>query len=349
MIKPSHIERTANEPRDPSLRTLTISCITEVTPTIRLLRLDIPPNDSIKFLPGQWVDLYPPADANAAKPGGFTITSSPTLAQPSTSSSSPHPNATTTTTRTRSPDDRGGNRGQQNVQVQHGGYIELAIQASPPNPAAAYLFRPLCELLYSHVQVRIGGSFTFPPPSLSDHANPSLRKIVFVAGGMGINPLMSMLSWLGEQVVADDDGGGFDIEEVRVLYSVKDPARRTNDDNGHGVVRKGAEILFLERIAELFRGSRRLRGGLQLFLTGSNGDTSGDGGDVVRCADGVEVPFLCRRVAVRDVEEAVGCDKDDAVVYVCGVPAMTDEFVQALVSPDGFGMDQKRILFEKWW
>ncbi|KAK4242249.1 oxidoreductase NAD-binding domain-containing protein 1 [Achaetomium macrosporum] len=339
MTKQSHIERTANEPRDPSLHTITISCITEVTPTIRLFRLDISPNDSIKFLPGQWVDLYPPANANVPKPGGFTITSSPSLAQPS--SSPPHHPATILA---RSPD----GSGNQAQHVQHG-YIELAIQASPLNPAAAYLFRPTPQLLHTQVRVRIGGSFTFPPPSLSEHVNASLRKVVFVAGGMGINPLMSMLSWLGEQ----GDDGRFDAE-VRVLYSVKDP-RGMNSSNGNdnvdgdGVVREGREILFLERIVELFKAPTRLKGGLRLFLTGSEGDRSGNDKNVVKCADGVEVPFMRRRMAVKDVEEALGCDKEDAVAYVCGVPAMTDEFVQALVSPGGFGMDEKRVLFEKWW
>jgi NAD(P)H-flavin reductase len=297
------------------------------------------------------VDLYPPAGAHVLKPGGFTITSSPTLAQ---QLSPPNP---TTTIQARSPpaEEESGTPGQQ----QHGcGYIELAIQASPLNPAAAYLFRPTAELLRTEVQVRIGGSFTFPPPPSSLNTPTLLRKkmkIVFVAGGMGINPLMSMLSWLGEQ--ANDDVE----QEVWVLYSVKDPAARMRSGGGGGsssssthgvVVRKGEEILFLERIAELFSGgSRRLKGGLRLFLTGSSGDKSSsrNGGDVVKCADGTEVPFLRRRMTVKDVEDAVGSDKEDAVVYVCGMPAMTDEFVQALVCPDGFGMDQKRVLFEKWW
>lgn len=39
------------------------------------------------------------------------------------------------------------------------------------------------------------------------------------------------------------------------------------------------------------------------------------------------------------------------MVYVCGVPGMTDEFVRALVAPapGGFGMEERRVLFEKWW
>ncbi len=146
---------------------------------------------------------------------------------------------------------------------------------------------------------------------------------------MGINPLVSMLSYIGEQ-------SGLGVE-VRVLYGVKDP----------GVCEgEGERVLFLERMAGLFE-SGRVKGGLRLFLTGGGDPTVS--GDVVRCSSGVEVPFARRRITLGDVEEAVGGDKEASVVYVCGVPSMTDEFVEALVSPEGFGMEKRRVLFEKWW
>jgi hypothetical protein len=110
-------------------------------------------------------------------------------------------------------------------------------------------------------------------------------------------------------------------------------------------------VLFLERIVGLFE-SGRIKGGLRLFLTGGGtaGDGEGEGGKgVVTCSGGVDVPFLRRRMTVGDVEDAVGRDKEAALVYVCGVPGMTDEFVDALVSPEGFGMERGRVLFEKWW
>jgi hypothetical protein len=110
---------------------------------------------------------------------------------------------------------------------------------------------------------------------------------------------------------------------------------------------------------------------VQLFVTGERGGPfvsaavaannaarSASAGEVeggwwglgVEGGDGeVRVPCLRRRMTVEDVEEAVGEEKDTAVVYVCGVPGMTDEFVRALVAPKGFGMDPKRVLFEKWW
>jgi ferredoxin-NADP reductase len=196
----------------------------------------------------------------------------------------------------------------------------------------------------------------FPPPAAA-LAPPPLRKAVFVAGGMGINPLMSMLSFIGEQ---RDRWAGL---EVRVLYSVRDPRHVLRndsrvgggggDDDGERRV-EASEILFLERIVGLFE-SGSVKGGLRLFLTGGtapssvqDGNTRGEK-DVVRCNNGAKVPFLRRRMSVSDVEQAVGEDKEAAVVYICGVPLMTDQFVEALVSPAGLGMQQKRVLFEKWW
>lgn len=227
-------------------------------------------------------------------------------------------------------------------------YIELAIQASPLNPAAAYLFLPASQLLHAPVRVRIGGSFVFPPlPSPSQSRADDLaaaRKVVFVAGGMGINPLMSMLSFIGEQ----ESGGGRDGLEVEVLHSVKDPGA---SDGSSMEARNGAGVLFLERIVGLFE-SGRVKGKLRLFLTGGGAAADGDGGgekDVLTCGGGVDVPFLRRRVTVGDVEEALGGEKEAALVYVCGVPSMTDEFVDALVSPGGVGMERGRVLFEKWW
>ncbi len=185
----------------------------------------------------------------------------------------------------------------------------------------------------------------FPPPiaqSRSGGGGGGLKKVVLVAGGMGINPLMSMLSFIGEQGAGPN---GLDGVEVRMLYTVHEPFGI--DGGGGAGAREGAEILFLERIVGLFE-SGRVKGKLGLFLTGG-GERGGVEKQTVSCSGSVEVPFLRRRVTVGDVEEAVGDDKEAVAVYVCGVPSMTDEFVESLTSPHGLGMDPARVLFEKWW
>jgi NAD(P)H-flavin reductase len=143
---------------------------------------------------------------------------------------------------------------------------------------------------------------------------------------MGINPLMSMLSWIAEQQQQQHLN-----LEVQLLYGVRDPGSRY-------------DILFLERIRGVFEAGL-VRGAVRLFLTTSGEGTEGSG-------EGERgVPVVRRRMTVRDVKEAVGEDKEGALVYVCGVPGMTDEFVRGLVAPapEGVGMDERRVLFEKWW
>jgi len=62
-------------------------------------------------------------------------------------------------------------------------YIDLAVQESPQNPAAAWLFQPKPKILGSLLKVRVGGSFVWPPPGIL----PSqVKRLVFVAGGVGI-------------------------------------------------------------------------------------------------------------------------------------------------------------------
>ncbi len=108
----------------------------------------------MQFRPGQWLDVHIPGVSHA---GGFTITSTPKDAEPSIDLT---------------PKD---------------GYMELAIQKSSQNPPAAWLWRPVAEILGSDLLVRVGGSFVWPPPGINEQ---SIKRVVFVAGGVGIKYIM---------------------------------------------------------------------------------------------------------------------------------------------------------------
>ncbi|KAI0169448.1 hypothetical protein GGR52DRAFT_573517 [Hypoxylon sp. FL1284] len=295
--KVGHLERTAAEPRDKSLHTVTLAQVAEVNEQIRLFRLEL--STPLRFLPGQWLDVYVPG---VAKAGGYTITSPPSAARPS--------------------DD------------ERAGYVELAVQRST-DPPAAWLWQDADAITYAELRVRVGGAFVWPPPGVNTRS-PPLRRAVLVAGGVGVNPLASMLGSLAE-------GTSPPSFEVRVLYSLKD----------EGGSRDAGRMLFVDRIAAMFREGR-LRGGLQLFLTGGGGGAGGDGdgdGGAVSC-EGGDAPIRARRMTVDDVAAAVGdaAERRYAVVYVCGVPTMTDEFVQKLTDREqGLGMEPHRVLCEKWW
>lgn len=127
-------------------------------------------------------------------------------------------------------------------------------------------------------------------------------------------------------------------QTVDFLYSTRDPGEGRRD---------ASKILFLDRLAGIFNGGGgALKGQLGLFLTPGGG--SGTTGEE-KTNEGLGVPFKRRRITVEDIAEAVGDDKRFAVVYVCGVPAMTDEFVEKLTSPQGLGLEPHRVLYEKWW
>lgn len=271
--KTTHLERTAQEPRDEGLQSVTLSKIDQVNRRIRLFRLNLN-SGPISFTGGQWLDTYIP---NIIKPGGFTITSAPSAA-----------------TDTDSP------------------YLELAVQESPENPAAAWLWREPASILGSELHVRVGGSFVFPPTGRPPH---EIRRIVFVAGGVGINPLVSMMG-----AVRDIQWKG----DVRVLYASK------VDTSLDGV-------LFLDRIAGLITPGK-----VQFFATGNK-----DIPDIQEMEKkGVEV--IKRRFTEEDIKRAVGQDRDGVMVYVCGPPTMTDEMVDTLTHGEG-ALDKERVMMEKWW
>lgn len=269
----SHLERTAQEPRDESLLYVRLSRIDQVNKRIRLFRLQLE-SGPVRFSAGQWLDTYVPDNP---KPGGFTITSSPRAAM--------------------KPDSP---------------YFELAVQESPANPPAAWLWQPPSEILGCELQVRVGGSFVFPPAEIP---LDEIRRVVFVAGGVGINPFASMMGCIAEE--------GHELD-VRVLYSNKVPAQGLTG------------VLFLERIKTWFE-ENKISGDLKVFETSEHG----------KHEDESEFNVSKRRFTVQDVKEAVAGQEEESVVYVCGPAEMTDEIVDGLTRDDG--MDKKRVMLEKWW
>lgn len=273
-------------------------------------------------------------------------------------------------------------------------YLELAVQRSPENPPAAWLWgdhlnnsssggtaqQPGSDeaeetddadadadaasssspLIGQALRVRVGGSFVWPPPALPAATSAAIRRVVFVAGGVGVNPLVSMACHIAEQRDwagwgdrregttaagdGDDDDETMPPFEVRFLYSIRDP----------GGDREADAMLFVQRLATLF-SREKLRGKLRLFLTLPAGQSQGppQGEGVVNCNE-EDVPFVPRRITRADLEDALGpaAERRDAVVYVCGVPVMTDDFVRDLTTKEdegGMGMSPERVFCEKWW
>jgi hypothetical protein len=247
-------------------------------------------------LPGQWLDTYIP---DVPKAGGFTITSAPSAALVG-----PSP------------------------------YLELAVQESPENKPAAWLWRPVGEILGATLRVRVGGRFVFPPQAsdgggVDAPASDALKRVVFVAGGVGVNPLMSMLSYIAEG--HEQEAAALDVS---FIYASKLPASGNLSD-----------IVFLDRITRAF-GEGKVKGKVKLFTTAPGNNAISKQRQETRYINGAPVEIQPRRLTIADIKESIGgVDHEGTVVYVCGPPPMTDELVEKL----GAVMDSRRVLTERWW
>jgi hypothetical protein len=61
--------------------------------------------------------------------------------------------------------------------------VELAVQDSPSNPPAAWLWKPKEQIIGKEVNIRVGGSFVWPPTWVD---RGQVKNVVFIAGGVGI-------------------------------------------------------------------------------------------------------------------------------------------------------------------
>ncbi|KAF5877787.1 putative oxidoreductase nad-binding domain-containing protein 1 protein [Botrytis fragariae] len=351
----SHIERTATEPRDESLHNFILTQVTSINSTTRLFYLSPlhPASDSspkhLNWKPGQWIDLFLPG---IQRPGGFSIVNIPPY------QSSP------------SIDD---------LKEEKGTGIELAIQkpilklnsGGKISEQVAWLFQPSSEILGKEVAVRIGGSFTWPPSFWHEEGSKGHWKervdngnrVVFIAGGMGINPLMSMISYihaeLGENKKRGEgkkvEGKEVDDEtkrnaeekrcenlEVKFLYSTKVPASIPAEGDRRGGETEEA-ILFLDRLQEIFK--KREQWDLQLFATGSSQDTI----KLSKTTPNSNMETHHQRISNNDIDLILGTmeEKSRTIIYICGPPTMTDSMVSYIRNLPG--IDPSRVLCEKWW
>ena len=190
------------------------------------------------------------------------------------------------------------------------------------------------------MQVRVGGSFVWPPPLLSngesgveEKGEGKATRVVFIAGGVGINPLMSIVSHL-EHTAREAGKLGL---VVKFFYTTRDPGPHTNP----------SEILFLERLISVF-DTLGNEGQFQLFLTsGQNGGEEVRSGKLVVGVKGIEIQR--RRIHHTDLLDAFGPieERKRTICYICGIPAMTDEFVEKAKNAEG--MNEENVLSEKWW
>jgi ferredoxin-NADP reductase len=184
------------------------------------------------------------------------------------------------------------------------------------------------------LQIRVGGAFVYPPSSFTLEEASKIDRAVFIAAGVGINPIMSMLSAM--DLRAPGWVGGM-VQNVQVLYA----SRRIN----------GEEILFEHRLsgmAEKYKsghaGDKLTEVNFQYTMFETGGDSAAS---EEKEASATKREY--RRITHNDLTAALGSEKgrENTLVYVCGPPDMTDNFVAFLQQAPG--MEERRVLCEKWW
>lgn len=184
------------------------------------------------------------------------------------------------------------------------------------------------------VRFRIGGNFTYPPLTLSRDDFARIDNVALIAGGVGINPIMSMISAMDMQGAGRLGGMP---KRIRLLYTSK----RGTDKQG-----KPEEVLFEERlkaVAQKWTKKDDVDFGYTFFETSGSGQA---GNEEEKATD---MTIFRRRISHDDLFEALGPEEKrrNTLVYVCGLPAMTDGFVDLLKRVPG--MEENRVLCEKWW
>jgi NAD(P)H-flavin reductase len=165
------------------------------------------------------------------------------------------------------------------------------------------------------LQIRVGGRFIYPPPDLSAEEVREIKRILFVAGGVGINPIMSML----EHLHLESHLMPGRMPSQRLLYGTR--------------AKSGEAILFYERIARMLQDQRResrrayeSNSGAKLYLTGSAYWAPNEVSGYEKLNNDL-IQHNYGRIKPADVLDALGprAGRKNTVAYVCGPPKMIDE------------------------
>ncbi|XP_029938199.1 oxidoreductase NAD-binding domain-containing protein 1 isoform X2 [Salarias fasciatus] len=195
--------------------------------------------------------------------------------------------------------------------LQREGVIELAVKYTKHPPA--HWVHTMCTV-GSRVAMRVGGDFFFDP-SPSD---PSV-DLLLVAGGVGINPLYSILLHTADllRLSRASGGRGHNVGSAHLCYSAKNTQ----------------ELLFKSSIIEACREFPD-KFSCDFHVTQQSADV-----------DPHLQPFINRgRITEEGLRAHV--DPQRTLCYLCGPPPMIEAISKTLTD---FGLPKDRILFEKWW
>ncbi|XP_063308384.1 oxidoreductase NAD-binding domain-containing protein 1 isoform X1 [Pelobates fuscus] len=189
------------------------------------------------------------------------------------------------------------------------GILELAVKYNLHPPA--HWIHTECSL-GSEVALRVGGDFYFDP-----QPSDSPVDLVLIAGGVGINPLFSILLHVADlHEIRQSTGQGFQMGNVKLHYTAKNTS----------------ELLFKKNILSLVNNfpGRIL---CNFHVTQQSSPI---------CSE--LQPYITEgRISENDLAK---CISSDHLCYICGPPPMIESMCKQL---EGLHIPREQIYFEKWW
>ncbi|KAL3908816.1 MAG: hypothetical protein SGILL_008336 [Bacillariaceae sp.] len=201
--------------------------------------------------------------------------------------------------------------------------VRLAVKKSN-HPPAAWVHNNLPSTDEIPVEISVGGTCTLLQEQ--DERTLSQRPSYFIAGGIGISPVLSQYrEFLYHRDKVKTDVSDDQKPKTFFLYSVSTPE----------------ELVFGDDLIELSRyGSKSGLDAMIFTLTKTGARWDDDALDNDATTVHVE-----RRYG-RQLKDFLSAAPDDAVYYVCGPPAMIDEAVELLKAKD---IPDDDMRYEKWW
>lgn len=202
------------------------------------------------------------------------------------------------------------------VKLREEGIMGLAVKESEQQPA--HWVHTQCTV-GSKVSVRVGGDqLVYDPQSNSPSWN-----LLLIAGGIGINPLFSVLNHVCDYYKGKDSIN-YKPGSVELLYSASEPK----------------ELIFKESISEMVKTYPGQLASRYFVTRAVGGCDTKDLSDVV----------IERRISQSDIQESLQRLKklknDSILCLVCGPPPMIDSMEQILQQQ---GIPKGSIMAEKWW
>lgn len=193
--------------------------------------------------------------------------------------------------------------------LQREGIIELAVKYAKHPPA--HWIHTQCTV-NSHVAMRVGGNFYFDPlPS-----DPRV-DLLLVAGGVGINPLYSIMLHAADLLRLHPPGKGYRIGSTHLSYSAKNTQ----------------ELLFKSSIIDVCQ-ELPLKFSCNFHITQQGAQVEQD------------LQAYMNHGRISEAELRGHVNPQTTLCFLCGPPPMIESISQTLVE---LGLPSEKILFEKWW